>query len=66
MLSMKEASPLTPPRLKLRLSPGVSEKTCVSPSNRLFTLMRVLPSGPPFSGLKEATMGFSELTFTAL
>ena len=65
MLSMKEASPFTPPRLYCRLDILSNENTCTSPSNRLLALMRVAFS-PPFSGLKDATMGFSELTFTAL
>ena len=66
MLFRKEASPLMPPRLYWRLVRASTEKICTSPSKRLLALMRVVPAEPPFSGLKEATIGFSELTFTAL
>ena len=65
MLWMKEASPLRPPRLYERLVAGVSENGRLSPSNRDVTFTRVQPAEAVFSGFSEATIGFSELAFTA-
>ena len=65
MLWMKLASFLMPARLYCFLVRLSSEKICRSPSKRLLALMRVVPADAFFSGLKEATMGFSELTRTA-